>query len=729
MPWSESWISSDDYLYNATSENKIDKSDVQNDKVDNTTAFLLNFEWNQQNIIKGCITDIQDDIQLSSWFNELLKSEGLDDFINKIKLELKEGIMWGLDAETLKFLVISIIAESIQQYKISSMSMDNSSNQIDKEVQTIFEGVQENLKVDVFESVQESLKADKENDERTEDLINMRKVIEERAKLVHKYENLDELTNVNSDKYRNVKFQLEQNWTLNQLKKEHDEQFINDYILAQATLQELKSNPTNYEEADISFFDKLVKNLNNSCNIPDTNLSSFSSENLTQTRIELFHPEIWNDSLIKVKNQNMESRDYSNVFPEMWDDDIISKYWKFLEWNLKEFWAKYQYNSEIKNKINELKNSPTISEEDRKLLQNYQIMLSEVKKIKEDADNRTKNMVEEFCIISQIKWMYMCMWKSADFELNKAKEIESENWILTLNGHIDWVEFAIRQDTNDPEARLQTSKKIAKSPDGNTFTIGWLNNFTDSNFILPSQQEIFETITETVTSGVSIENFDNADKYLKNLQLSIMWVMDKKYEKTKYVHHYMKNQVKWEKVVDSSLWLLKKIKPDIYVDLDRPINVVSNEKLFNFIKMLNFNSENSTDNEKDKLNKCIAKILQITENYRNNNGIQTFDTFKYPPIIENYLKNQNWLSGWMENSRLSSVFDMLSYYNQNSKNTRANKEWTDWVPSKIFINDLYRDLFEFTGGQSVTWVKRQNESLEKSDKEEADELLKWIEDM
>ena len=97
---------------------------------------------------------------------------------------------------------------------------------------------------------------------------------------------------------------------------------------------------------------------------------------------------------------------------------------------------------------------------------------------------------------------------------------------------------------------------------------------------------------------------------------------------------------------------------------------------------------------------------------------------KYPPVIENYLKNQTWLENWNEDSKLWLVFDMLSYYNQNSNDTRTNKEWNDWVSSKIVINDLYRDLFEFSNnGQSEVWTKRENENQEKQDKEGADEVL------
>jgi hypothetical protein len=70
-------------------------------------------------------------------------------------------------------------------------------------------------------------------------------------------------------------------------------------------------------------------------------------------------------------------------------------------------------------------------------------------------------------------------------------------------------------------------------------------------------------------------------------------------------------------VVDSSLYLLRRIKPGIDADLSKPINQVNSGQLYDFIKMLNFNIENSTDIEKDKLNRCIFRILEIIDNYKN----------------------------------------------------------------------------------------------------------------
>jgi hypothetical protein len=46
------------------------------------------------------------------------------------------------------------------------------------------------------------------------------------------------------------------------------------------------------------------------------------------------------------------------------------------------------------------------------------------------------------------------------------------------------------------------------------------------------------------------------------------------------------------------------------------------------------------------LNQCITKILEITNNYANNQWGEPSDSFNYPPIIENYLKSPTWLNWW-----------------------------------------------------------------------------------
>lgn len=244
---------------------------------------------------------------------------------------------------------------------------------------------------------------------------------------------------------------------------------------------------------------------------------------------------------------------------------------------------------------------------------------------------------------------------------------------------------------------------------------------------MPSQEEIFSVIVNEVQSeSNNIKNADNMDSYFENLQKNVMWRMDKVYKEAENARHYITNKVKWEKIVNNSLSLIQSIKPDIR--FDEGINKDSNPKLYSFFKIINFNIENSTTWEKDKLNKILNKIGEIKDNYRNSNGIETFDSEKYPPIIENYLKNEIRLNDWDENSKFWLISDLFSYYNKNSRDMRSNSEGNDWTPSKMIINDLYRDLFEFSGWGSEIATVRKNENEQKNDRDDANKLLLGIED-
>ena len=215
---------------------------------------------------------------------------------------------------------------------------------------------------------------------------------------------------------------------------------------------------------------------------------------------------------------------------------------------------------------------------------------------------------------------------------------------------------------------------------------------------------------------------------------------DELYKDTKYVHHYMKNQVKWEKIIDDSLWLISKINPSILNNktLLDSINQSTNKDLYDFLKILNFNIENSTDYEKDKLIKCIDVIQNIPTLYKERMNWVNNTQSNYPPIIKNYLENQAWISDWNENSKLKLVYDLFSKYNEYSMEQRSSersdynqsKEWNEWVSSKIIINDLYRDLVEFTtSGQSEVAVRWENENKEQQDRQDAKNIEKAIENM
>ena len=708
---------------------------------------LLNC-WNDEEKIRGVIL-----ANLPEWSvynvstNEVVKTEvkKIDEYGNATTTDKK----W---------------EEAVQQEEEAVQQEEEAVQQEEKAVQQEEKAVQQ----------EEEAAQQKEETEETKNLIevqqeNIIKALQEREKLLVWHEDIDEKTKKQAEL---AKQQLPEETKRQLEEKGYNEQFINDYILLRVTLNEVKWNPdfdknqvAQFEKGvnELSNLDVILKNIDNSCKIQDTSLSSFNEKNISQTRTELFHEEVWNESLKTDRDDNIETHkdEYEKMF-QMKEEDIITKYGKFLEWELKDFWNQYQNDSKIKEYLaklkennsdlvdsdgkflsyDKIKDNPNLGDGDKNLLENYDKMRSAINIIKKDTDTKTIKMAEELRIISQIKWMYMCMWEWDDFDLNKAKEIESKKIngknFLTLRWHIDWIDFAIRQDIDNPKARLQTSQRLARSEDGKNFSIDWEDNFVDSNFILPSQEENFESIKGIIQSDdKSLENSDNSDKYLESLQNNIMWKMEEKYENTKNVHYYMKQQVKWEKIVNKTLWTIRETCPNIAnnENLYQSINQASNKDLYDFIKILKFNIDNSTDVEKDKLNKCITRILEITDTYKNNNGIENFDTLKYPSVIENYLKDNAWLNWWNENSRLKSLSDLFRYYSEKSRDTRANSEWIGGIPSKMVINDLYRDLFEFQWGQSETastrdmnqsnkFTLQSNEKVAKEESQNADSSLR-----
>ncbi len=551
------------------------------------------------------------------------------------------------------------------------------------------------------------IKEKQENVEKSNKEIIREKLIqtcEYRERLLWSRPDVDEKTKKQRDEIKKnlpveTKKQLEE--------KGYDENFVNDYILLRVTLNEVKKD-SSFDKAvveqfgkqvnELSTLDIFLKKIDNACNIPDLNLDTFSKDNIRQTRTELFHEKVWNDSLRIARDVNIKSREYPEWFFDMENDEIIAQYGKFLPNEYKRLLE--DYNRQIGQN----------HQEEYKQSEEYKTLLFVSTEIKEKMDKDAKKMLEELCIISQIKWMYMCMREWDNFDLNKSREIRiDEEWAMILDGHIDGIDFSIRQDINNPQTKLQTSQKLAK--DGNAFVIGWKDKFQDSNFILPSQNEIFNFITGIVQSDSiqPLEDFDSPEDYLEYLQTTIMWNMEEKYEDTEYVHNYMKEQVKWEKIVNNVLWFLGKIDSNI-IDGDSGKNITqgSNKDLYNFMKILKFNIDNSIDlGEINKFSRCINEIETIIDNYKSSgesNGI-------YSDGISKYLENNVWID-WTPEERLKLIFGLFNHFNENSSdNTRVAYEWNDGIQTKMIINDLYIQLHDKP-------KKKQEEQHEQQNKEE-----------
>jgi len=590
-------------------------------QVDNFSKELSDFLSDDKFTNKEQISNVlKSNSDLKNGFEEFLKTAN-----NRLKLKCKKELQNCSTEEEIKTIILENIPGWYKVWDTDKSEISEMTDDVIWEAEE-FLNIKKQADQKTEQADQKTEQADRRID-KSEDFKNMDEALQLRQNLL-KDNPLDRET---QEQAAEIKNQIPEN-VKNQLQGYNDE-YIYNYILVNVTLKAVKDNPdfdqgqvVQFEEKvkSLSNLDILLKSIDNRCNTADTNFDSFNKKNFSQTRTELFDEHVWNKSLRDVKELNMASHGekYEEMFPKMWFEDALVKYGKFLQWDLKEFYNQYQNNPEIRDKINWMRNNPNSTDEDIKLYNKYNemywaLMWKEWQPwIKDVMENKTKDLMEELCIISQIKWMYMCMWEDLwdDFNLNKANEIKAEKIndenFLTLNGHIDWIDFAIRQNTTKEEP-LQTSTKLVKEwgptnhvDKTNDFIFWWDGSFVNSNFILPTQNQIFNLIKETIQSDKSLENYDNQEEYLENLQTNIMSNINKKYENTKFAHHYMQEQVKWEKIINKTISFVEKIKgsqPDSRISN-------SNPQLYDFINLIDFNVKNSTSAEKNRLNNIMEKL-------------------------------------------------------------------------------------------------------------------------
>ena len=689
--------------------------------------------------------------KLKKWFKDFLKYAKETDIIDAVdelsNCESQEDVQ--------KFI------EDHQWYKIPSSGITDNMK-IKKNTTEVAEwtAAQEVATAVAVEDNEKQNKEISKNLQETAEKIRTNKIAEEEHKrLLSRYPELGEKTDKNSDLYKNVEGELKNKGVIKQLeevgKDINDSNFVEKYISYQATLQELSINRANYDKNDISLFERAVKNLNNACNIPDTRLSSFSKENIWQTRTDLFTEGIWNQSLIEARNNNKDNRDYSEVFHEISEEELIKNYWNLfmnssdISWDSKLFFTQYLTNPNTRNEINNMKNTPWADDlyKDNPLFNNYKNMILDLESIKNDVEDKTKDMIEEMCLITQVNSMAKCIWQEG-FGLNKANDIKyDETWAMVLDGHIDGVDFSVRHNFNEARAPLQTSSKLIESADGNTleFWVNWKQKFKDSPFKLPSQESIFGMVSDFVAStNFSGERFNSVEDYIDNMQEWIVWKMDDVFDKDAEVaNDYMQNEIKWEKIVDGSLLLIKHIKPSI--DFTKVINRNdgTERKMFDFMKILNYNIENSTPEEKNKLDWSINEIERITDNYKSNEKSSEL----YSESISKYLENDKWLDTspekeWIDtkqnetstvdenenlekqDQRLWLIFDMFIDFNKNpTDKSREGNEWNYGTPLHMIVNDLYRELHD-KPKEKEEQIKR--DEISKAEQVKADNMLNQL---
>ena len=487
--------------------------------------------------------------------------------------------------------------------------------------------------------------------------------------------------------YEGVKSTLEKEGVLNQIKKKWgDEESINNYILIRATLQVAKNN-SEYWEQEIWLIQQAVKNFENSCNIPDTSLDSFSKENIKNTREELFNKEVWNESLIKIRDDNTGNRDYSEVFHEMGDEELIQNYWKFLEWISKDFSIKYQTDpkfKELTDKAIKVKDSPDATNQDKQLWMLYSNMIRELKDKKMWVEEKTKDLIEEMCLITQVNWMAKCIWQENRKDFNKANDIKiDENGVMTLKV---W-DISMRQNTKEEWSRLQISSKIVKTDSSDTENLENPENksqieiwgewkFKNSPFRLPGQESIFKMVTDTVQSNSSLENFDNIDAYIDDIQANIVSRMEDVYKDADQAHDYMREQAKkleLEKGVREFLENFTDGKWEFSWIIDE-----SKKELYDFVNTMMFNIENSTETERDtfiEIIKRINEMAKLGKDKSNDSGLTNHSNKFAQYLTGEILSNtRKFLKGDMVEENKPFAFKLFENYKKENDDRKVGSE-------------------------------------------------------
>lgn len=619
----------------------IQQQDLQVDypQIDN---FLKNWFSDDIKIIIDNV--FNDNPDLKDSFESFLKQSSL-----KEKMVCKQHLKEAKNQEEIK----NIIFEQVPWWYRISWNVSEFEN-VEKEVEYNSEEEQGNN-----QQIDDTINKNKESETVKNIVASMADAKEKLYNLLKDNYSLQNDVSEWSEKYNKNEEELEKKWVLKQLRWLWlGEKFVSDYIQIYTAI-DLINYYDEYKSLrgsqDFSLLYIAMKNLNNACNIPDTTLNSFSKNNIKNTRSELFHETIWNKWLIRQRAKNIENHksDYEKLFYVENDNELIQKYWRFLDWVWKNLMEK------------RLQNPASLS-----VQENDDLMNGIISK-KQEIEYKTKNMVEELCMTSQVKWFLACIPKeySSQFTFNKANEISfNQDGVLQLDWHIKWVNFSLRQDTNDVNARFQTSTMLSKDQDHNlNFT--W--RYRNSPFILPTTSQVFDTALSSVKDD-SLSEIGNQKDYFEILETSILENIGKLYENTDYAHHYVKSQIKSEEIVHETMQIFNLIW---WWNIENLSNI-SNEKLYKFFDTIEFNLSVMTNKEKDKFNQCLWILWKKIAEWWN---IQWSDKFVKDEGLANLLGSKKssmkilWWMWWCENEL--SFFDVFSLFLcQDERNESWNRK-------------------------------------------------------
>lgn len=519
------------------------------------------------------------------------------------------------------------------------------------------------------------------------------KIIQEQNEKIHKVEQTEETikiieafkeTNIAKEKLniqitpeqqQQAQEKLKNNGTLSQLQKNNlSQDQINDYIVFTATQDLLASKQVQVDEKDSFEFLMSFKNLNNELNIPDSSSESFSPKNIHKTTKTLFHPEIGNKNLITTLEENKNnhhSKDYEELFNSQntKEEQVIKE--KFIN-NLSGD-QKYLYQ-QLSQKLEN--NQRKIGQEREEITEQEQLFLQSIEQKRQETkiqfQEQLKTTMEQIHLMGPVMGIsnYLNKDTGKNFQFNKSNDIQLQQGILTMKGNINGKIFSIRSDLSKPSP-LQTNDYLSQEAE-NQFNIGQ-ENFQNTKYILPSQQEIWSTIKETYQEQQLKlrEHCSDFNEYPQLLQENLQQQVLKLYGNKELVQIRMEKQMQKDLVAQETITMFNEYIFDGEEKLPQSINAnnQSSQELISFLKRFDTFLENASPEEMNlwKQNiKGLCLMLRNTKSNKNKNNAEPLKNFSLQ-----HIENSKTILRGGENIK-PHIFELLSPLIQEGKETDTN---------------------------------------------------------
>ena len=325
--------------------------------------------------------------------------------------------------------------------------------------------------------------------------------------------------------------------------------------------------------------------------------------------------------------------------------DENKKYVKKIEKIREEYEQKYEKkNEEIQNmkKLLEEKEKMLEKEQDKKILENNEIIISQLKKIREDSEQRINQYINEIDKINNEKAL-----------LEQTIENMKEKFDLDLKSQISKIK-------NNYMEQLATEKSLLKEESEREKKI-MINNYTNRVYRK-------ESLEENKNNNANI-NINNNSIYLKNSNFSNKKLAEDFHNRRKRIEEIDEEQERINKMKYEFKDIINEHVPIVLLNQEEIDQIKNNNEYINNA-LLNEKKENQRKKSaNENWNNNINNTKEIKSPYRNNNSILNNNKNL---VINNQIRSNNM------GIPSANIFNNANLNNTNKKSSGVIEENLDF---------------------------------------------------